>query len=440
MDRALNGVTRALARLLGWAGGLVPPGRRGWAEAVRTEAGEVPAGLARVGWLAGGFWLVAREARMLRRIGYGLGIVAVALAAALVVRYIWHDGQDVGWGKARVILLLALMAGLPWVARRRGVFGPVGPSITARLVRAGGCAALVALVLDFTREERVLLRNPPGAWNWTHEAAGLGLIAACLAAVLIVPARWPKIRPVLVAWCATAAGLAVLFTLAPLQVMLTFYVAGILAVTSRRSPVTPATLALGAGVGAGSGLLFAVLWDVVRSRGPGADTSAPMTLFLLLVIVTTAATVAAAKIAEWRGAGTGDPQALRTARMWQCLAAGPLTAAAAAIMLPLVRTSAAVHYATHCPATYELHCSSPRSVWVFFLVIGPVVGLAIGTCINALAEAQPQPPRQPPRRPPPDPPYEPLPDGPPPGEVVTEAAGTADAVSLRRAVVHARAK
>lgn len=419
MDRALNGVTRALARLLGWSGGLVPPGRRGWAEAVRAEAGEVPAGLARVGWLAGGFWLVAREARMLRRIGYGLGIVAVALVAALVVRYIWHGGLGVGWGKARVVLLLALMVGLPWVARRRGVFGPVGTSITARVVRAGGCAVLLALVLDFTRVQRVLLRNPPGAWSWIREAAGLGLIAVCLAAVLIVPARWPRIGPVVVAWCVTAAGLAVFFTLAPLQVLFTFYVAGILAVTSRRSPVTPATLVLSVTFGIGGGLLADVLYDVVRRRGPGANTSGPILLFVMLMGLALAGTVAAAKVAERHGGSTDDP-AVRKARMWQCLAAGPLTAAATAIMLPLLRTSAAVHYATHCPASYLQHCSSPRSVWVFFLVFGPVVGLAIGTCVGAIADAQPQP--QPPRRPPPDPPYEPLPDGPPPGEIAANAA------------------
>jgi hypothetical protein len=419
MDRVLNGVTRALARLLGWSGGLVPPGRRRWTEAVRAEAGEVPAGLARLGWLVGGFWLVAREARMLRRIGYGLGVVAVALAAALVVRNIWHGGLGIGWGKARVILLLALMAGLPWVARRRGVFGPVGTSITARVVRAGGCAVLLALVLDFTRVQRVLLRNPPGAWSWLREAAGLGLIAVCLAAVLIVPARWPQIRPVLVAWCATAAGLALFFTLAPLQVLFTCYVAGILAVTSRRSPVTPATLALSVTLGLGGGLLADVLYHAVRRRGPGANTDGPLLLFVLLMAVALAGTVAAGKVAERRGGGTDDP-AVRTARMWQCLAAGPLTAAATAIMLPLLRTNAAIHYATHCPVSYELHCSSPRSVWVFFLVIGPVAGLLIGTLGSAaVAEAQPQPPR----KPPPDPPHEPLPDVPPPGGIAAEERG-----------------
>jgi hypothetical protein len=417
MGRVLNGVTRAAARLLGWSGGLIPPERRGWAEAVRAEVGEVPAGLARLGWLAGGFWLVAREARMLRRIGYGLGIVAVALAAALVVRYIWHGGLGAGWAKARIVLLLALMVGLPWVARRRGVFGPVGPSITARVVRAVGCAALLAVVWDFTRVQRVLLRTPPGAWSWIKEAAGLGLIAVLLAAVLIVPARWPQIRPLLVAWCAVAAGLAVFVTLTPMQVMFTVYVAGILAVTSRRSSVTPVTLALCTAIGIGGGLLVAVLYGVVRRQGPGANVTGPVLLFMLLIAVAAAGTAAAVKAAEQRGGGNTEDPALRKARKWQCLAAGPLTAAASAIMLPLLRTGPAIHYATHCPASYQQHCSSPRSVWVFFLVIGPVVGLLIGTLGSAIAEDQPQPPR----RPPPDPPHHPLPNSPPPGEVVAKA-------------------
>jgi hypothetical protein len=58
MDRALAGLTRALERLLGRCAGLLPPGRRRWVEAVSAEAGEVPAGAARLGWLAGcGSWL-----------------------------------------------------------------------------------------------------------------------------------------------------------------------------------------------------------------------------------------------------------------------------------------------------------------------------------------------------------------------------------------------
>ena len=270
---------RVLERLLGRCTGLVPPGRRGWVEAVRAEAGEVPAGRARAGWLAGGLWLVAREAKMIRRIGYGLGVVAVAVAAALAVRYLWdgaHAGRDAGWDKARIVLLVALLAGLPWVARRRQVFGPVGPSIAARAVRAVGSAVIVALVLDFARIEHFPepamggVLNGAGDWNWGREAVALILIAVGLAAILIIPVRRPKVHPVLVAWCAVAATLILFFTLAPLQVLITVYAAGLLAVTSRRSPASPATLTLSTTIGVGGGLLMVALWNPLQ---PGPNSS-----------------------------------------------------------------------------------------------------------------------------------------------------------------------
>jgi hypothetical protein len=43
--------------------------------------------------------------------------------------------------------VVILLGGLPWVARRRGVFGPRGDSAPARWIRAGGSAALCALVV-----------------------------------------------------------------------------------------------------------------------------------------------------------------------------------------------------------------------------------------------------------------------------------------------------
>jgi hypothetical protein len=419
MGGPLDGVTRALDRLLGRCGGLVPPGRRGWAEAVRAEAGEVPPGPARLGWLAGGFWLVAREAGMIRRIGYGLGALAVAAGAALVVRYLWsgaHAGRDAGWDKARVLLLVALLVGLPWVARRRGVFGPVGHSIAARAVRAGGCAALVALVLDFARIQHfpgASLSGPgsgaAGGWSWVREVAGLGLIAACLAAVLIVPARWPQVRPVLLAWCAAAAGLVLVFTLAPLQVVIVVYAAGILAVTSRRSPVAPATLAVSSGIGVAGGLLVVALHDPTRApRAPGLHPQTQVILlFIVLVVAIAAGTAAAGAVAARRVRGTGDPLALK-AQAWQYLAAGPLTAASAALMVPLLRTGPAVHYLATCRAAHPANCTAAPTVWMFFLVVGPLLGLAFGTCLGSLPADQPPP--RPPHDPPPEPPREPEPD------------------------------
>ena len=50
----LAGALRAAARWL-------PPGRREWAEAVQAEAELIPAGWPRVGWLAGGLRLAAKE-------------------------------------------------------------------------------------------------------------------------------------------------------------------------------------------------------------------------------------------------------------------------------------------------------------------------------------------------------------------------------------------
>src|SRR5690348_8581447 len=64
---AVGGLTRALAGLLRQSARLVPAGRRAWVEALWAEAGQVPAGLARLAWRAGGLQLIAREALLARR-------------------------------------------------------------------------------------------------------------------------------------------------------------------------------------------------------------------------------------------------------------------------------------------------------------------------------------------------------------------------------------
>jgi hypothetical protein len=130
-------------------------------------------------------------------------------------------------------------------------------------------------------------------------------------------------------------------------------------------------------------------------------------LFMVLIAVIAAGTAAAGAIAARRARGANDPLALK-ARAWQCLAAGPLTAASAALMLPLLRASHAIDVAAACPAKQVFHCTAAPAIWVFFLVAGPVLGLAIGTCAGAIMTAQP--PSQPPRQPPPKPPHEPRPD------------------------------
>jgi hypothetical protein len=121
---------------------------------------------------------------------------------------------------------------------------------------------------------------------------------------------------------------------------------------------------------------------------------------MVLVAVIAAGTVAAGLAAARRARGPGDPVALWRARVWQCRAAGPLTGAAAALMIPMLRASTAVRVAAACPAGHAGLCTAAAQAWVFFLVAGPALGLAIGLAGSATAVQPPgQPPLAPPREP-----------------------------------------
>ena len=125
--------------------------RREWAEAVLAEAGEVPAGSARVAWLGGGLWLVAREAVMGR-------VIRVLAFAAGAVGLAW-----VGWpgassdsatplNRVSVTVTVVLLAVLPWVVRR--YFGPVRGGWAARAARVGGYAVVLALTAAKAAQDR----------------------------------------------------------------------------------------------------------------------------------------------------------------------------------------------------------------------------------------------------------------------------------------------
>src|SRR5690242_13110135 len=91
---------------------LLPAGRREWAEAVWAEAHEVPPGLARLSWRAGGAWVLAREALLPRR----LGRAALFAAAAAVAAWAAWPRPGVGHvaeGRFDAIAPVLLVAGLP---------------------------------------------------------------------------------------------------------------------------------------------------------------------------------------------------------------------------------------------------------------------------------------------------------------------------------------
>lgn len=82
----MDGLTRVVSALLRHAARLLPAGRREWAQAAWAEAAEVPAGWRRLEWLAGGLWMAAGQAQLVRHAGCWLVFGA---AAAGVVRIGW---------------------------------------------------------------------------------------------------------------------------------------------------------------------------------------------------------------------------------------------------------------------------------------------------------------------------------------------------------------
>ena len=137
-----------------------------------------------------------------------------------------------------------------------------------------------------------------------------------------------------------------------------------------------------------------------QSPGPAPKTQV-LLLFVVLVAAIAAGTTTAGAVAARRARSTGDPLAPK-AQAWQYLAAGPLTAASAALMVPLLRASPAVHYLASCRAAHPANCTAAPAVWTFFLVVGPLLGLAFGTCLGSLPADQPppKPPHDPPQSPP----------------------------------------
>ncbi len=197
-------LTWMLAGMLRRAAGLLPPGRRQWAEAVRAEAGQVPAGWPRLRWLAGGLWLASREGAktMAGKVVYRLGAVAVAALAAWAVWLSWRaspaaDPQAVT-DRVRVLVGVAALVVLPWAGRRRGWFGPVRSSMAARLVRLAGCAAVCGLGTAVVRMDSHMGLGPhgPGPFSLPREVAALVLLGAALAARAVGKARWPDADPI----------------------------------------------------------------------------------------------------------------------------------------------------------------------------------------------------------------------------------------------------
>ena len=223
-----------------------------------------------------------------------------------------------------VIAAVVMLAGLAWLGHR--VFGPVGGSWLARIVRACGYAAVFALVLVKAEVERSEYAAHSGrAWlagAWAGEFIFLVVIAA--------------------------------------------YVAGLLAVTARRPAVSSVALATGAAAGVVAGLVMYALppaarWPQITAGWLAGVYGAARTLALLLAVGTfTAAGLVAARRADRRR----QQRPLADARARQGVAAGLCAGAVAGLLFCLLSTgTVALLPHTVKPLLWAFTPPRPPPVW-----------------------------------------------------------------------------
>ena len=276
---------------------LVPAGRRDWAEAIWAEAYEVPSGFRRLAWRAGGVRVIAREALMARKIGRWL-LFAVAVALATWANWPGPPGRfATAIARMDVVTTVLLLAGLPLLARC--FLGPAINSRLARFLRAGGYAAILALMVA----KASVLRGVPAE-------TGPALQFDWFAQIVFL-------------------------------VVMAGYVAAILAMTAPRSRVAPATLAAGTGAGIALGVvMYAVAPlgltnDATEPWLPGAAIDPVVVLAWILLL---GGPVVAGAVAVLRYRGPGSPQQVTDVRIWQGGAAGFLATGIGGLMVTVLGT------------------------------------------------------------------------------------------------------
>ena len=350
---------------------LVPAERRDWAEALWAEAGEVPPGVARLAWRAGGIRLIAREALLARRAGQSL---AFAAAAAWVTWAAWPGpAGNIATAVARVdvVTVLLVLAGLPLLARR--FFGPPAAGPVARALRAGAYAAVLVLTVAKASVEQVV--NVPAVVA-RQAATGQGL------------------QPVAFIWFGE-----IMFLL-----IVAGYVAAILVMTARRPGVAPATLA----IGSGAGIVLGVVMCAVVPLGLAKDATEPWLagaaidpVVALAWILLLGGPLAAGSMAGRLYRRSGRPEQTANARAWQGVAAGFLATGVGALIVTAVGTGMVAlmprsggllrwlypgqHLSAAVAYNRELWASMNAQGYFLILLFFPIIGLSLGAAGSSWA-------------------------------------------------------
>ena len=399
----MNWLGRAAAAAERGAVHALPAERRDWAEAVWAEAREVPAGWQRLAWRAGGLRLIAKEAQMMRRTGILLLFAAAAGAAAWGA---W-PGSPVSHGAAvqgGIIITLTLLAGLPLLTR--WLLGPPD-SRAARWLRAGFYAAILAVM------------PAQGAVGLFVGAVPRGGINRHTFDVLNGNGGLPV--PGSVSGGPDWGGeIGILFVTA-------LYVAVVLALTARRTPVAPATLAIGTGAGLMVGVAMYTLaplgFNPEYSTRPWLHGSAAEAFVALFWILLVGAPLIAGAIAGRRCYAPDDPGEATAARAWQGFAAGVVSGGVGALFVAVLGTGTTalllksawmrdwLYHGQHLTASAvygrELYASQDVAAY-FILIVGfPIIGLVMGLAgaglanpVRRLPDSGPSGPPRPPGGPP----------------------------------------
>jgi hypothetical protein len=362
---------------------LVPADRRDWAEAVWAEAREAPAGWPRLAWRAGGLGLIVKEGQMARTIG---GWLLFALAAGAAAWGAWPDSSvsHAGAVQGGIIITLALLAGLPLLSR--SVLGSPG-NRAARWLRAGFYAAILA-VLPAQAAIRLFLGAVPRAGIERHTfdvVQGPGVPGTVSGGP-----DWAGEIGVLVF---TACLLAIL-----------------LALTARRTPVAPATLA----IGAGTGLMLGVVMYAVAPLGfnikfpdrPWLHGSAADGVGALAWILVFGAPLVAGALAGRRCHVEDDPAQAVVTQTWQGFAAGAVSGGVGAMLVTVLGTGTTalmvrsawvrdlLYHGQHLTASAvygrELYASQDISAYAVLLLGFPFIGIVMGLVGTGIANMKPR--------------------------------------------------